>query len=277
MSLRMSPPALSVRKLPYMYVQVRKALPSAPKTSKKKLRMKICVDTRPSGAYVDDAPIGAHKKGVLPMTHIFTFPHDGAECDFDALPEPSKAGIISRGLRAIFSNEVASQLTSHIKGVIAGEDGKASEVSTEAVKAYHEANGEALSPKVREFSDGKKQAILEGKLGMRAAGSGSSVDPLMKEMLALAKAEIRSIFTKKGWTFPTKDGTSTVTIGGNAVTLDASGWVSRWMNESNDRMVGGKGELNRGRLEKLAQRNLREKAALAKRVEDAAEGEAEGL
>jgi hypothetical protein len=208
------------------------------------------------------------------MALSFKFPHDESEGDFDALPEASRLGIINRGLAHIFGNEVASQVVGHVRGRIAGEDGKASEVSTEAIKAYREAHPDEMTAKTQEFQKAKHQAILEGKLGVRASGSGVSVDPMTKEMLRIAKDEIQAIFKKRGWAWPTKDTMFTANKDTpTEVTLDASGWTRRWLDVSNDKLAGGKGDPNRPRIEKLAQRNLQAKASLAKRVEDAQVGD----
>ena len=195
--------------------------------------------------------------------------HDGTQVAHTDLPDASLQGLLNRASSHVYGNEVASQVTSFIRSALDLKAGDTSAEAKAAIKAYREANPDQISAKTQEFQAAKTQAIQEGKLGVRAPGTGASVDPMTKEMLRIAKDEIQAIFKKRGWTFPTKEATFTANSGGEAVTLDATGWVKRWLDVSNDKLAGGKGDPNRPRIEKLAQRNLQAKASLAKRVQEA--------
>jgi hypothetical protein len=221
---------------------------------------------------------GDDKKGVLKMAYFEL--HDGTQVAHTDLPDASLQGLLNRAASHVYGNEVASQVTSFIRSALELKAGDTSAEAKTAIKSYREAHPDEISAKTQEFAAAKTQAIQEGNLGVRVAGSGTSVDPLMKEMVRLAKAEIQIVFQKKKWTFPTKDATFTTNKGQpSEFTADANGWTRRWLDVSNDKLIGGKGDPNRPRIEKLAQRNLQAKAALVKRAEDAVAdaGEDSGL
>jgi hypothetical protein len=195
------------------------------------------------------------------MTIMFK-DHTGTDHDFDVLPEASRKALIGRAISHVLGNEVASIIVGWIRReVIKGTDRKADSVTTAEVQTFRADNAEAVKAMTLAAQDAKVKQILEGTLGVHVGG-GSSVDPLTKQMLALARDEIKAVFKKQGWKFPTGE----ETFKAASVELDAQGWINRWLHESTDKLIGGKGEPNHGRLEREATRLLKAKAAKASAV-----------
>ena len=187
---------------------------------------------------------------------MFKFP-DGTEHDFDALPEASRQGGVQRFINHVFGNEVASQVVGKIKSTLAGSNGKADSVTTEQVKAYRTANAEAVRTWTLEFQAEKKAAIINGQLGIRAS-SGIVIDPLTREMTAIATAELRVLLEKHGLKLPTKDGTILV----------------RGQPKSRADLVSAHMAKNHDRIEREAKAKL---AADARKAKAVAEGAGDDL
>lgn len=186
---------------------------------------------------------------------------DGSEHDFDALPEVSRQALVNRAVSHITGNEVASSVVAFIKSEIAGDNRKVESVTTDEVKAFRAAdgNGEKIKAKTLEFQTAKLKQVLEGTIGVRAAGSGPRmVDPVEREMRKIAETELGIILGKHkddttGKPIVLPRGDAMLTMG--PVTLDRAGWISRWLS-TNDAsgMFGPKGEANEPRIRRAAQR-----------------------
>lgn len=205
----------------------------------------------------------------------FKFPGREDEIEFETLPEASRRALLSRVV-GHFNNELSAAVIAFGRDAVAksrGNGAKASDVSTAESREYRDSHAEAVSDFAREWMAAKFTQIMDGTLGVRSGG-GTSVDPLEKEMLRIASEEIKTVFNSKGWKFPR--GEETFTAG--KITTNREGWIDRWLNQSNDKLLGGKGEPNEPRIKKMAERNLANKAALAKRAASAeVEGDELGL
>lgn len=191
--------------------------------------------------------------------------HTGNEFDFDALPDASRRGLAMRGYGHVMSNEVASIVVGNIRrAIVNGSDRKPGDVSTDEIKAFRSANADTVDGYTAAAQTAKHAQVTEGTLGMRA--ESSAVNPLDRLMLSIARQEIKLLFKKQDWAFPTKDG-EVFKMGDNEFTGDEL--VERWLNgEDKSGAYGKAGEANAPRIERMAQRQLRErnatKAAVAK-------------
>ena len=207
----------------------------------------------------------------------FKFPGQEDETTFEDLPMASRKALLSRVV-GHFNNELSAATIAFGRDMVAkarGNGTKASEIDTAASREYRDENPNVVRQFSTEWLAAKFQQILEGTLGERAARTAVTVDPLEREMLKVAGDEIRAVFKTKGWEFPR--GEKTFTAG--KITLDREGWIERWLKQSNDKLLGGKGDPNEPRIRKLAERNLANKAAMVKRAAsvETAEGEDNGL
>ena len=198
------------------------------------------------------------------MTLMFKA-HDGSMHDFDALPEASRNGMINRAVAHIFGNEVASQVVGKIRATIAGDNGKAADVTSEAVSTYRKANPKIISDWTVEFQAEKLAAILAGQLGVRATGTGGGVDPLVKEIRRIAADEFTKVLAGVGLKMPR--GENTITLRGQVLDRDAC--IDRWLAGVDPQgTFGPKGAANKDRIEKAAEANLRRDAAAAKKASE---------
>lgn len=205
----------------------------------------------------------------------FKFPGREDETVFEDLPEASRKALTSRML-AHFKNELSAALGAFGRDAVAksrGNGATAADVSTEESKSYRDSHVEETKTYAAEWYAAKYQQMIEGTLGSRAS-SGVTFDPLDREMLRIARDEIMTVFNSKGWKFPRGE----ETFPAGKLVLNREGWIDRWLNHSNDKLLGGKGDQNEPRIRKMAERNLANKAALAKRAASAeVEGDELGL
>lgn len=134
--------------------------------------------------------------------------------DFDALPDTSRKAIATFGIAHYLGNVQASALVAKIRSHIAGKDGKASEVSTDAVKAWRKDESNASQLKAWQdelFADAVKD-IDSGEIGVREGGP--RLDPIEREFRTLVLARATSICEGIGVKMPgaAKDGEAAPTI-----------------------------------------------------------------
>jgi len=183
--------------------------------------------------------------------------------DFEALPTKSREALLSRVV-GHFNNEAASARIGWAKSKVAegmGNGAKAVDVSTADARNYTEANAEAAAAFVKDWFAAKRNQILDGTLGVRAAGGG--IDPLEATMHRIAKREIAALVGKA---FPRKDDDSYTGAGGKVYTgkAGADEMAQVWL-AGIDKMgkFGKAGEANHPRIERAAKRELAEKAKAA--------------
>lgn len=183
--------------------------------------------------------------------------------DFTALPAKSQEALLSR-VTGHFNNEAASARISWAKGKMAeavGNGAKATDISTSDARNYTDANAEAAAKFVTDWFTAKRQQILDGTLGVRAAGPG--IDPLQATMHRIAKQEIAALV---GTSFPRKDKDTYVGAGGRTYVgkAGADEMAQVWLAGIDTQGKFGKpGEANHGRIERLAKREIAAKQAKA--------------
>ncbi len=133
------------------------------------------------------------------------------EVDFDALPDTSKAAIVSRGVTHFLGNEQASKLAAWVKG-----DTQANSDDRDVCKAWKEANAEAVTAKEAALVGEAVAALLAGTVGVRV--SGPRVTPLDSKRRSLARVEVLGILAGAGVKAPKKD--EQVKLGENTFTMD---------------------------------------------------------
>ena len=113
--------------------------------------------------------------------------------DPHALPETSVQALLSRGFAHVLGNEVSSKIVSRIRREIRGDLNEVA--SSEQVKAFRRANPDVIEAWEIETEQGTMQALIEGTLGVRPAGTErvARVDPLTREVRKIALAEISEI------------------------------------------------------------------------------------
>jgi len=187
--------------------------------------------------------------------------HTGTEHDAEKFPMASLMGLVNRGFNHVLGNETAAQVTAKIRSHIAEASNPkrkadSKSVPTSEVQAFREANATLVQEWDVAFKNAKLAQILAGELGVRAAGM--SVDPLTRECLSIARTEIKDIFRKQGWKFPTGDDTFAM---GDA-TFTGDELVERWLNgQDKAGTFGEKNADNKPRIEREANRSLKAKAA----------------
>lgn len=195
-----------------------------------------------------------------------TFKFNGHEVNFDELPQSSKDALLSR-VAGHFNNESASAAIGWARKMVAGDEGKAADVSAEEAKAYRDAHPDETSAFIKTWYATKLTQLQDGTLGVRAAGGGA--DPLEAAMHKIARAEIRTLLGKdcpsgkdeKATSYTGSDGT--VYVGSAGHDAIAAKWLD--FNDAGG-SFGKAGEPNRPRIERLAKRELAAKADAAKKV-----------
>jgi hypothetical protein len=184
---------------------------------------------------------------------------DGSEHDFDSLPEASRQAMVNRAVNHIVGNEVASSVVGFIKSEIAtAANIKPEAVSRDAIKVYRGENGAVIDAKTAEFCSAKLKAVLDGTLGVRAAGSGPRlVDPVAREIRKIAETEIGLILAAhkdaEGNELKLPRGDATLTLGD--ATFTRGDLVDRHLaGVDRGGLFGPKGEPNEPRIRKAAER-----------------------
>lgn len=172
---------------------------------------------------------------------------DETEIDFETLPEASRRAIILRGVNH-FNSEASAHVVAKAKQAIAGDNRKAESVTGPEVKSWRQANPEEASRLATEFFAARKAGLLDGTIGTRAAGGGTSVDPLMKEMLRIAAEEVKTLLEAHSLKMPR--GEEVLKLAGQE--FDRQALVSRQL------------ERNRAKIEDEAKKVLAAKARKAK-------------
>jgi hypothetical protein len=193
----------------------------------------------------------------------FKFPGREDETEFETLPEASRRALLSRVV-GHFNNELSAAVIAFGRDAVAksrGNGAKASDVDTAASRTYRDEHPDEVKKFGNAWMAAKFVQIMDGTLSARSS-SGVVVSPLEKEMLKIAAEEIRAVFDRKGWKFPRGE----ETFPAGKLVLNREGWIDRWLNHSNDKLIGGDGKPNEPRIRAAAERNLRNKAALFKRV-----------
>ncbi len=167
-----------------------------------------------------------------------------SEFDFDTIPQASREGILSRCI-GHFRNELASAALGWAKGQVAGEDGKASAVSSADAAAYRDSHVDEAKTFGDKWMAAKLQAIQDGKLGVRTSSEGSGgVDPLTREMHKIAIADLTAMLEAHGLKMPR---------GEDKLTL-------RGVEHSRGSLVSAKLAKDGDAIEKKAKANLAAKA-----------------
>ena len=130
------------------------------------------------------------------------------EIDNTTVPGPVVDRLLNSALAHIMTNEASSHVVGQIRRKLTPQGGKASEVTTDAVKAYradprHE---EEIAAWEEAFRQAKLAAIRDGSLVVRIARAPSK-DPVETAMRAIAKLEVTAVLKAHGLKFPGKDET----------------------------------------------------------------------
>lgn len=115
--------------------------------------------------------------------------------DTATFPPKTIEALILRGLTHVYGNEASSKVVSAIRARINPE--KPSDVSTDAIKVWREANASAVAELIRAAHSAFTKALTEGTLGTRTGG-GPRVDPLTREMRQRATGELFAILKNVG-------------------------------------------------------------------------------
>jgi len=143
---------------------------------------------------------------------------DNSEHDFDALPEQSRKGLLSRAINRIVGNECASAVLGKAKGYIAETSQpkrKTAAVNGKEASDFLKANPDMESQWENEYLAVKLSQILDGTLGVRAEG----VSAFEREVARIAKAAFASVLESHGVAWP-GDG-ETIELAGNPYDEDA--------------------------------------------------------
>lgn len=108
--------------------------------------------------------------------------------DHGAIPIASLVALAQRGLNHVMQNEVSSKVVGHIRKLVNPE--KASDVTTEQVKAYRAEHDGEISALENSYRAEKWNEINNGTLGETTV-RGPKVDPLTGEMRKIATALVR--------------------------------------------------------------------------------------
>jgi hypothetical protein len=115
--------------------------------------------------------------------------------DTTTLPPKSLDALLLRGLTHVYGNEASSKVVSAIRSRINPE--KPSDVSTDDIKVWREANTDAVAELTRKAHEDFTKALTDGTLGTRSS-SGPKVDPLTKEIRVRATSEVVAILRNVG-------------------------------------------------------------------------------
>lgn len=142
------------------------------------------------------------------------------QLDPATLPAVTQLRLMQTGLNHVMGNEVASQVGGKIKAaIVAGTDRKADSVKTEEIGEWRSAHQDQVNEWTEQYRAAKLQAMLDGTLTVRAAGSGGVArDPVEAACRAIAKLEVSTVLANNGAKFPGKD--TTVAIGGQHLSGD---------------------------------------------------------
>ena len=167
------------------------------------------------------------------MSHIS---YGDFQIELTSLPLTSQINLAQRGLAHVLGNEVSSKTVSFIRSkVVAGTDRKASDVTTEEVKAYRAAN----EAEVLAFEATSREALLiEIKEGTLGQGRGVSAKPSLSKAETVARAialeELKEILTKSGLKLPTGEKKLTFADG---QTFTREELISRRLEKHGDRIA----------------------------------------
>ncbi len=120
--------------------------------------------------------------------------------DFDSLPAVSQAALALRGLTHLLGNEVSSKVLNW-----SGQEGQANSDDKATIKAWKEANADAVKAKGVEFANDMLQSLADGTLGNRVGGP--RLTPIETLKRQIAKGQIETILRAAKIKVPTKDDT----------------------------------------------------------------------
>lgn len=126
------------------------------------------------------------------------------EIDPSTLPLVTQVALMQRGFSHVLGNEVASTVVSLIRKAIAGESGKAGDVTTDQIKAFRAEDPDRISAWETAAENEKLVAMSEGKLGQGKVGTvRQSKDPVAAETAKIAKEEVSAKLRGAGFKVPT--------------------------------------------------------------------------
>lgn len=124
---------------------------------------------------------------------------DNLSIDFDSLPEASRVALAQRGFTHVMGNEVASRVHSWAMG-----EGQANSDDKAVVKAWKDANKDALAAQTTAVQADMLKALTDGTLGVRAS-SGPRLTPVETIANQMARKEIEDILRTNKIKVPKKD------------------------------------------------------------------------
>jgi hypothetical protein len=161
---------------------------------------------------------------------MYKVTYDNREYDFAKLPEATGVALIRRGLSHLMGSEASSKLQGKIeKAICTGADDADTEARTakfealsgaqkkEALKAFREANAEAVAGWLADIRADYEKAMTEGTLGVSVRGP--TVDPLTTIVNRLAKAEVVNVLKASKTAIPKKAEDKISFPGGQAFTV----------------------------------------------------------
>ena len=166
------------------------------------------------------------------MSHIS---YGDFKIELAVLPLASQVNLAQRGLAHVLGNEVSSKTVSFIRGkVVEGSERKASDVTTEEVKAYRSENETVVLAFEAEARAALVKEIEEGTLGQ---GRSTSAKPALSKVDTMARAialeELKEILTKNGLKLPTGEKTLSFS---NGDTFTREELISRRLEKHGERI-----------------------------------------
>lgn len=128
------------------------------------------------------------------------------------LPEATLKALLARGFSHVLGNEVSAKVVARVRSHLAGAEGKADDVSTDAVKAFRKDNAETVIKWTAEAQADALKSMDEGTLGVRGPG-GPRVDPVTSAMRNFAWEAIKAILKAQNLKVPTGEDTVTLQKG----------------------------------------------------------------
>ena len=189
---------------------------------------------------------GAHNERQPDMLTYGDITRDPAK-----LPAISTAALLARGFSHLLGNEQASKIVAKIRSALAEGKPDGYEATRADVQAFREANPALVSQWSDEAKANALKALDEGTLGVHVA-RGPSRDPIESAMHAIARGEVSEVL--KSNTLKVPSGEKTVTLGGEAFTMDAL--IDRRLAKHGDR------------IRKEAERKVAESERKAKRLRE---------